>query len=126
MENEISIYDRIGGKPTLDKLVGAFYVNVLADPELSPFFKDVPIEKLHKMQHAFFSAALGGDIEYPGRPLAHVHHGLGIKPRHLKLFIEHLRETLVGHKLSERDQQDIIDRINTYADEIVGGGGLDG
>lgn len=124
--NSPTLYDRIGGAAAVENLIGDFYARILGDEELEPFFRNVEMEKLRRMQHAFFAAALGGEVEYPGRPLAHVHHGLGIKARHLKLFIDHLRETLTGFDLSEDDQRDIIDRINTYADDIIGGGGLDG
>jgi hemoglobin len=110
----------------VERLIEQFYALVLGDPELEPFFRSTSIGKLRRMQRTFFAAALGGDVEYSGRPIAHAHHGLGIKASHLARFIAHLRKTLEGFDLTERDQQDIIDRINTYADEIVGGGGLDG
>ena len=120
-----TLYERIGGAPVVETLINEFYANVLGDHELEPFFRSVPMEKLQRMQRTFFAAALGGEADYTGRPLAHVHHGLGIKPRHLSLYIDHLRETLAGFDLTEADQTDIVDRINTYADEIIGGGGLD-
>jgi hemoglobin len=123
---EASLYDRVGGDRFVESLVGDFYSRLLGDPELGPFFGDTEMGKLHRMQRAFFAAALGGEIDYQGRSLAHVHHGRGITPHHLKLFITHLHETLAEVELTEQDRTEIIDRINTYADEIVGGGGVDG
>lgn len=125
-EDEPTLYERIGGRATVESLIGEFYGRVLRDAELEPFFRDTEMGKLRRMQHAFFSAALGGEVEYPGRPLAHVHHGRGITPHHLQRFLAHLQDSLAGVDLSSRERAEIIDRINTYADEIVGGGGLDG
>ncbi|MFT4548392.1 MAG: hemoglobin [Pseudoalteromonas tetraodonis] len=125
-ESEQSLYDRIGGDEVITGMVSEFYTKVLADEDLRPFFKNVEIERLQTMQREFFSAALDGPINYSGRPLHTIHAGLGIKPRHMKAFVGHLLTTLEGYDLSERDTQDIISHINTYADEIMGGYGTGG
>jgi hemoglobin len=121
-----NLYDRIGGEEAVTALVVDFYIKVLADPELRTFFKDSEIDRLHAMQREFFSAALGGPIKYTGRPLRSVHAGRGIKPKHMKRFVDCLFETLEQFALTERERGDIISRINTYADEIMGGYGTDG
>ncbi|MGK0186490.1 MAG: hemoglobin [Verrucomicrobiales bacterium] len=124
---EQTLYDRIGGETTVANLIDDFYSRVKSDIELAPFFENTPMEKLHRMQREFFAVALGGESTYSGRPLSYVHHGLGIKPRHFQKFVEHLDATLAGFKLSDADHQEIISRINTYVDEIIGGsGGVDG
>ncbi len=81
------------------------------------------MEKLLGMQREFFAVALDGNSTYSGRPLSYVHHGLNIKPRHFQRYVEHLDATLAGFELSDADHREIISRINTYVDEIVGGGG---
>lgn len=125
-----SLYDRIGGEATLERLLAAFYTRVLGDPELRPFFADASIEKLQRMQHEFFAAAFDGPVEYSGRSLAEVHAGMGIQPRHLRLFLEHLMATLgdpaSGVAIDEQDRFDIYSRISTYADEITGTTTVDG
>lgn len=124
---EPTLYERIGGEETVAGLIDVFYGKVMDDEELAPFFVNTPMEKLRQMQREFFAAALGGESHYSGRPLCYVHHGLGIKPRHFQRYIELLDATLAGFELSDSDHQDIISHINTYVDEIVGGGGgIDG
>ncbi len=121
-----TLYDRIGGGDTVRRLVTDFYQRVLADPDLRPFFEDVPVDKLAHMQSEFFATALDGPLEYTGRPLSEVHAGLGIRPHHIQLFLDHLLETLEGYEIGRDDRYDIVSRINTYADEITGGVGVDG
>ena len=116
-----SLYERVGGEEAIAEMVVDFYIKVLADPELRPFFKQAPNERLHTMQREFFSAALGGPINYTGRPLHSVHAGRGIKPVHMKRFVNHMFETLDRFDLTEKERSDAIARINTYADEIMGG-----
>ncbi|MEN3940867.1 group 1 truncated hemoglobin [Prosthecobacter sp. SYSU 5D2] len=120
MDTQESLYERLGGSAGVETLVEAFYIRVLADPELAPFFRDSSIERLQKMQTEFFNRALGGPIAYSGRPLAHVHHGKGITRRHFALFVGHLLETLKDYGCEDRETDEVIEHINTFANEITG------
>lgn len=121
-----SLYERIGGEAGIDTMVVAFYNRVLSDSELAPFFEDVEIDKLRDMQREFFSAALGGDVEYGGQPLRYTHHARKIERRHFARFVDHLLETLRDRGMEEEDVSAIIARVNTYSDDIIGGHGVDG
>lgn len=121
-----TLFERVGGADGIDALVVDFYNRVLADPELGPFFEHTDTDKLRTMQREFFSAALDGPSTYTGRPIYEAHFGHGIKRRHFAKFVDHLFDTLQAFELSEREVSDIIGRINTYVDEVVGGHGLAG
>ncbi len=120
IENQQTLFERVGGEQAIAELIDQFYDRVVADPELKPFFRNVSMVKLRRMQRDFFSAALDGPINYTGRPLGYVHHGRGITKHHFSLYVGHLINTLQNIALKEQDVQDIISRINTYADEITG------
>jgi hemoglobin len=120
-----TLYERVGGEVAVAALIGAFYERVLADPELAPFFAATPMEAQRRMQTLFFCAALDGPFEYPGRPLAAVHDGRGIRPPHLARFVGHLLDTLRGRGLDEDDVLAIVSRIDTWADEITGDTSVD-
>jgi hemoglobin len=118
--NKPSLYDRLGGEDMISALIPAFYVRVLADPELGPFFAHTELEKLHAMQREFFVMATGGPIQYSGRPLAHTHHGRGITRHHFSSFTNHLIETLLDMGVTQEETDEVIDRINATTNEIVG------
>ncbi len=120
IESTPSLYDRLGGEAMIASLIPAFYARVLADPELAPFFKHTSLEKLHAMQREFFAMATGGPVSYSGRPLAHAHHGRGITRHHFALFTGHLVETLLDLGADQEDVDQVIDRVNTFANEITG------
>lgn len=121
-----SLFDRIGGANAVRGMVDRFYARVLADAELKPYFEAVELDKLRRMQFEFFSAALGGPIRYTGRPVIHAHQGRHIKREHFQAFVEHLFETLRQYSLDEQERFEVIARVNTYADDVIGGGvGLD-
>lgn len=119
-QNSPSLYERLGGETMIASLIPAFYVRVLADPELGPFFKHTELEKLHAMQHEFFVMATGGPISYTGKPLAHAHHGRGITRQHFALFTGHLVETLLDMGVTQEEADEVIQRINLSANEIIG------
>lgn len=120
MSQENTLYERIGGEAGIEQLILAFYVKVLADPELAPFFRDSSIEKLHSMQREFFAMALDGPVKYTGRSLAHVHHGRGITMGHFGKFTGHLVETLKDIGVSQEDTDAVIARIEVFANEVTG------
>jgi hemoglobin len=125
-DKQLTLFEQIGGEQVIADLINDFYDRVLADPELKPFFKHTSIDKLRRMQREFFSAALDGPIAYTGRPLSHVHHGRGITKHHFALYVNHLLDTLRDCGINDENVNDIIGRINTYADEITGDTGHTG
>lgn len=120
-----TLYDEIGSE-NIEKLVVAFYQNVLADPLLKPFFKDSKIENLKKMQIAFFTIALGGPEPEQEISLYEVHRGRGIERKHLTRFTEHLLSTLREVGIEEERAIKVYERIATYADEVLGDTSVDG
>ena len=123
-DTDTTIFERIGGMPTIDSLVDSFYEKVLADPELQSYFKHAPMNKLQRMQKEFFCAATGGPITYSGRPLGEVHRGLAISRREFGRFTEHLLDTLKEIGVEEKDAYEIISHVNLYADEITNDAGF--
>jgi len=120
MSDSPTLYERLGGEDMISNLIPAFYVKVLADAELAPFFRHTAIEKLHDMQRDFFAMATGGPISYSGRPLAHAHHGRGISKHHFALFTTHLVDTLLDMGVTQTEADEVIDRVNTFVNEVTG------
>ena len=116
-----SLYERLGGEEGLSAITRRFYGRVLADPTLAPFFTSTAMEPLHRMQREFFSAVLDGPVTYTGVPLREAHAKRGITSKDFHRFLRHLVETLEELEASDADIRDVIERIETYHDEVVGG-----
>ncbi|MEZ6094352.1 MAG: group 1 truncated hemoglobin [Pirellulaceae bacterium] len=121
-----TLFEKIGKRPGIERLVGAFYHRVLADPLLSPFFEETSIEKLKEMQIAFFTIALGGPEPPLEVSLYESHRGKGIRRKHLTRFVEHLVATLAEIGVEPEDAKRIYERIGTYSDEVLGDASVDG
>ena len=121
-----TLYEEIGGKETIEKMVPAFYARILADPMLSPFFEHTSMDRLKKMQIAFFTIALGGPEPDMAISLYEAHQGRGIQSKHLTRFTEHLMETLKSIGVSEERAWRIYERIAIYSNDILGDSSVDG
>lgn len=122
----MTLYEKVGGEEAIDAVVTEFYQRVFADPELSPFFEGIDAERLRCMQREYFARALDGPSEYTGRSLREAHAGLGIRPRHLTRFVDHLMAVLEQQGLDEKDRYEVCTRINLLAEEITGDTTVDG
>lgn len=121
-----TLYESIGGQKAIEELVTAFYLRVLGDPLLEPFFAETSMQKLEKMQIAFFTIALGGPEPEMEVSLDDAHRGRGIKVAHLTRYTEHLLATLMDIGVKEEDAQKIYARISSYSNEILGETSVDG
>ena len=123
-----TLFERVGGAEGIGEMVHQFYAEVLTDPELRPFFKNTSLDKLVHMQKEFFAAALDGPMATGDPDLARIHHGMGIGRKHITLFVNHLISVLDERQaINRRDAMDIVFRIATFSDQVMGeSGGADG
>lgn len=90
-----SLYDQIGGSPTITVVVGRFMDRAMDDPRLQRHFRHANLNRQRTQQMRFLSYALGGTGSCPGgSPAAHfgpLMTELGMEPGDLGVLIEHLR-----------------------------------
>jgi hemoglobin len=115
----MSLYERIGGAPAVTAAVERFYVRVLADPMLAPFFENINIARLKRHQLAFLSQALGGPQEYSGASMSRAHARLSIEQRHFDAVAGHLVETLRELGVGEEIVGEVVAAVTPLASQIV-------
>lgn len=115
----MTLYDRIGGEGAVTVAVEKFYVRVLADPMLAPFFTSVDMPRLKRHQFAFLSQALGGPKQYAGASMAMAHARLRIERRHFDAVATHLVETLRALGVTEEIIGEVAAAVTPLASQIV-------
>jgi len=113
--NPLSLYDRIGGRPILLKLLKYFYADVRQHEVIGPIFeakiKDWPAH-LEKIAD-FWSGIIGGPARYQGgMPGKHV--PLGLEERHFEIWLGLWRHNCRAH-LPEAEAQEMI-----HSAEMIG------
>jgi hemoglobin len=99
-----SVYERVGGDPTFQKLVDIFYARVEQDAVLRPLFPD-NLEPGKRWQFLFLTQFFGGPARYQqerGHPR--------LRMRHDPFPIDQLaRDHWLGHMLAAIDEVGIVD-----------------
>ncbi len=116
----MSIYEQIGGAPSVNAAVELFYDKVLDDPGLAPYFSGVDLGRLKGHQRLFITAALGGPAAYAGRDMDAAHSHLGIDDRAFDSVIAHLVDTLVELGVDEPTIDSIGAALAPLRADIVG------
>lgn len=114
-----TLYEELGGRHVIEKVVDSFYDRVLSDPTVNHFFKNVDMEKQRAHQTKFISFALGGPNQYSGKSMAKVHQGMNLQPIHYNAIIKHLSDTLAAYGVEQNKISQVISHIDTLRDDIL-------
>ncbi len=119
----MSVFDQIGGPPAVTAAVDDFYRRLIADPELTPYFDGVDMNRLKGHQRSFIAAAIGGPEPYLGRSMRDSHAPLNIQPAHFDRVVGHLVETLNDLGVSGSIIEQIGAKLAPLRDEVVAADG---
>lgn len=114
-----TLFEKLGGQETIDKVVDEFYKKVLADETVNHFFKNTDMEKQRRHQAAFIGYALGSGREYTGKSMAKAHEGMNLQPVHYNAIIHHLTSTLKEFNVGQDDINQVVAKIDTLRDDIL-------
>ncbi|WP_138759207.1 group I truncated hemoglobin [Modestobacter altitudinis] len=115
----MSLFERLGQEAGIGTAVDDFYVRVVADPQLAPYFEGIDLPRLRRHQTALLSQVTGGPVEYSGRDLAAGHAGLGITPEDFDRVVGHLVGTLTALGVSGEDIGAVGEALTAHRDDIV-------
>jgi hemoglobin len=119
MNTSTSLYDVLGGEPTIDKAVEEFYKKVLADDDLIEFFEGVNMDQLKKHQKNFFTFALGGPSIYAGKNMRKAHENMKLEDLHFDKIKEHLATSLSSLGANAEQVQTVMDVVETTRTDIL-------
>ena len=101
-----SLFEAVGGLPTLQHVHKIFYDKVYAHPWLGKFFDGHNQEAIENRQTSFMAEKMGGDVEYWGKEPYITHRAMYITEELFDLRTELLHESLleagVPNELCER------------------------
>ena len=115
----MSLFERLGQEAGIRTAVDDFYVRVVADPQLAPYFEGIDLPRLRRHQTALLSQVTGGPVEYTGRDLAAGHAGLGITPEDFDRVVDHLVATLTALGVPAGDIGAVGEALTAHRDDIV-------
>lgn len=117
---QASLYERLGGKPAIEKVVDQFVANMAADNRINRRFAktDIPKFKMHLVDQ--ICEASGGPCKYTGRDMVTTHKGMNITKEEFNWTGGHLVSALDAYKVPEREKNELLTAIGSMEPQIVG------
>jgi truncated hemoglobin YjbI/ankyrin repeat protein len=117
------LYERIGGQPTINRLVDLLYQAFEDDEQLRPLFPH-DLDAGRWMQKLFFAEWLDGPRRYSERAssgLVHRHDGLPITPELADRWLDHFRHAMEATIAVDEDRDTIFAHVQPLAMALVSG-----
>jgi hemoglobin len=68
----------LGGEPAIKSVIDKFYVYMLSDNVVAPWFKNTDMDKQRRAQSEFITLVTGGPNIYHGEDMKKAHKGMNI------------------------------------------------
>jgi hemoglobin len=114
-----SLYERLGGKEAIVKVVDEFVTNVGADSRINAFFAktDIPRMKGHLVD--LVCQSTGGPCQYAGRDMKPLHANMGIKDEHFNALVEDLVQALDKFNAPQKEKDELLGLLGPMRKDIV-------
>ena len=89
MNQEQTLYEKLGGINAVNAAVDIFYKKVLADQTISHFFENVNMKSQIGKQKAFLAYAFGAPLNYSGKKMRDAHAHMNLTEDHFNAVAGH-------------------------------------
>ena len=117
-----SLFEKIGGKETVEKASHFLYVNILRDHRIKHFFENVDIEKQKRKMSAFLTYIFGGPSLYTGRDMRRAHKDAvdhGLNDDHFDAMIDCVSEALDELRIDNKTINEVTKTIEKHRDDVL-------
>lgn len=114
-----SLYDRLGGKDNIAKVVDELVANVAADARINAFFANTDIPDFKAKLVDQICEASGGPCKYTGKSMKESHVGMGVKKEHFAALVEDLVKALDKLGVPEKEKQELLGALAPMEPDIV-------
>jgi hemoglobin len=120
-----SLFERIGGRAAVERIVDDFYNRIEADPDMRPIFP-ADMAPGREKQKLFMEQWLGGEPRYSdrfGHPrLRRRHFPFAIEERHAGRWLHHMTSAMRAAGVSDADVAEILAGLGPLAHHMVNAG----
>jgi hemoglobin len=115
-----SLYDRLGGQPSIVAVVDDFVANVAADPKINGRFAKTDIPKLKQNLVDQICAASGGPCTYKGKDMAAAHAGMNISKDEFNAMGADMAKTLDKFQVPDKEKHEVLSLLGSMQGDVVG------
>jgi hemoglobin len=114
-----ALYQELGGRAGIGKLVDDFLPIVLADVRIKDAFKDADEERLAAMLAEQFCDLSGGPCKYSGKDMKSAHEGMNITNAQFNALAEDLQLAMEKNNIPSRTQNKLLAKLAPMQRPIV-------
>jgi hemoglobin len=117
-----SLYERLGAKEGITKVVDSFIKNLTSNDLTKKRFAKLPKDRLEKFRKNLIDQICkesGGDCEYTGKTMKEAHKGMKITEAEWNATVSALKAALEENKVPENEQNDLIAAIAPMKEDIL-------
>ena len=115
-----SLYQALGGKPGIGRIVEGMLLNVARDERIVAHFRNVNIELLRGQLIDKFCVEAGGPCQYMGDDMVEAHKGQQISRSEFNALVEDLIKAMEAQGVPVPTQNRLLVRLAAQRGEIIG------
>ena len=116
---DTTLYDDLGGKSGVDKLVDASVDNYLADPRIKDVFSESNIDRIRAELKDQFCQLAGGPCLYKGHDMVAAHKGLHLTNANFNALVEDLQDAMTKCDIPFATQNRLLALLAPMQHQVV-------
>lgn len=114
-----SVFQSLGAKAGIDKIVEDFIPIILADQRIKRFFEQTDKKRLAAQLSDQFCELTGGPCQYKGKDMHEVHEGMNISNAHFNALAEDLQIAMEKNNISSSISNKLVAKLAPMQRPIV-------
>ena len=116
---EKSLYDRLGGKPALEAVVGELWKITSADGRINKYFAKTKPEAFAGQLVDFLCEASGGPCKYKGKDMVGAHTGMKLSAADFDALAENTVKALDKFKVPAKEKNEVMTMLGGLKGSVI-------
>lgn len=114
-----SLYERLGGKPALEAVVGELWAITSADKRINHYFAKTKPEAFAGQLVDFLCQAAGGPCQYKGKDMQAAHTGMKLSDADFAALAENTEKALDKFKVPAQEHSEVMAMLGGLKTAVV-------
>lgn len=116
---DATLYERLGGKPALQAVVGELWNQVAADKRINGYFAKTKPEVFGGQLVDFLCQAAGGPCQYKGKDMVAAHTGMKLTDADFNALAENTIKALDKFKVPAKEKDEVMALLGSLHGAVV-------
>lgn len=114
-----TLYERLGGKTTIDAVVENLLYRIADDPEVVVFFANTNIDLFAESLASQLCDVSDGPCHYEGPPMDRAHQHMGLTDVHFNRLVEHLDAAMQEEGIALGARNELLGRLAPMYTDVM-------